>query len=160
VADQVAAIVAQLERETAKAGVALVLEIDKELRRAPSQGGTPVATGHARASWLPSVGSPATDEGTEPQHTAAVAALLGYRLADGNLYLTNNAPYIALLNLGWSKQAAIGFVEMAMDRALATIQRKFDGLKIEFGVSAFTDAAGAHAAEGIASSYSPFGGDE
>lgn len=153
------AVVAALERETAKAAKALILEIDRELRRSPKEGGTPVDTGHARASWLPSIGAPAQGEGDEATHAAAVASVLRYQLDDGNLFLTNNAPYIGLLNLGASDQAELGFVEAAQDRALTTIQARF-AVKIDVGVSSFTNDIGGAAAGNLASAFSPFGGDD
>ena len=58
---------------------ALVLEIDKELRRS-----TPVDTGHARANWVPSVGAPreVAVQGGEA-HAAGVAEVLSFRIGDG-----------------------------------------------------------------------------
>ncbi len=157
---QAAAIGAQLKREIEKAARALTLEIDHELRKDPSQGGTPVDTGHARANWLPSIGVPATAEThSAATHAAAVASLLGYRIENGALYVTNNVPYIGLLNLGHSSQAPLGFVELAMARAEQTIQTRYNTMTIELGLSSFGDAAGGIAARNMASAYSPFGGD-
>jgi len=163
---QVEAIMADLRRHAAKAGVALILEIDANLRQSPDRGGTPVLTGHARASWVPSAGEPYAGEPTganNGSHDAGVATLLRYSLEDGDLWLSNNAPYILFLNLGRSDQQVAGFIEACVDRGYATVQQRYDGLQIEVrthGVGTFVDSAGGAAAENLASAYSPFGADE
>ena len=53
---QVADILAGLEREVAHVVAVVVTEAVANLQEA-----TPVATGWARANWLPSVGQPATE---------------------------------------------------------------------------------------------------
>ncbi len=151
---QATSIVAALSRKTAKACKALILEIDANLREA-----TPVDTGHARANWVPSIGAPAVGEGGESAHAAGVAALLAYKLDQGDLFVTNNVPYIQQLDLGSSKQAPVGFVEVALDQAQATINSKY---ATQFNISTqgagtFSDDAGGYAAENMASYYSPFG---
>lgn len=153
---QAKAIAAALERETAKAIKALILEIDANLRKA-----TPVDTGHARASWVPSIGSPSSAEPSgksSSEHEAGVASVLRYKLGDGDLYVSNNVPYIHQLNLGHSKQAPVGFVEAAIDQAQATIQQRYSGLAIDIatrGAGTFSDDAGGAAAENLAEAYSP-----
>jgi hypothetical protein len=153
---QVDAVVAALERETAKAAKSLILEIDANLRKA-----TPVDTGHARASWLPSIGAPATDEPSgrsDADHATGVAAVLGFKLADGALYESNNAPYIQQLNLGSSTKAPVGFVETAIDQAQATIQSHYDSLQIDVttsGAGTASDDVGGAAAGNLAEAFSP-----
>lgn len=125
-----------LEAAVAKAAVALTLQIDHNLRRAPSAGGTPVDTNHARANWVPSIGAPYTGESdgtSDGQHAAGVAAVVSYRPSDGPLFVSNNVPYIAYLNMGSSTQAPAGFVERCIDEAEATIQARF-GLSLEVGI--------------------------
>lgn len=157
---------ADLRRKAAKAGTALILEIDANLRRSPDRGGTPVKTGHARASWVPSVGEPHEGEpigSSSSDHDAGVAALIAYKLEDGPLWLSNNCGYIQFLNLGLSDQQVVGFIEAAIDRGYATVQQRYDGMEIEIrttGAGTFSDFAGGAAAENLASAYSPFGGDE
>lgn len=159
--DQSGRFVDELTAGIAKASVALVLEIDRNLRRAPSAGGTPVDTGHARANWVPSVGQPYTGEvDGQAAHAAGVAAVVRYKPGQGSLFVSNNAAYITLLNLGWSPQAAVGFIEAAIESALATTQSKFDGYRLELGTrgaGSFGDAAGGIAASNMAGAYSPFG---
>lgn len=156
------ALVENLNKVIAKAVIALTLQFDSNLRRQPSAGGTPVDTGHARANWVPSVGAPYTAEASGASaHEAGVAAVISYKLSDGPLFVSNNAPYIGLLNIGSSKQAPAGFIEMAIDEAVAKVQSSFN---VDFGSAGgnfdrFVDAQGGRAAEGVAGSYSPFGGD-
>jgi len=157
------AIVAQIAAGVAKASVALTLEVDRNLRRAPSAGGTPVDTGHARANWVPSVGQPFTGEvDGQAAHAAGVAAVIRYKPGQGSLFVSNNAAYITLLNLGYSPQAAVGFIEAAIEEALATVQSKFNGMSINLGTrgaGSSSDTAGGFAAGNVASAYSPFGDD-
>lgn len=155
---QAAAIGASLKREVEKAAVALTLEIAANLRAAPADGGTPVDTGNARAHWIPSIGTPALalvsgDTGYGP----AAAGLLKFRLEDGALWVSNAVNYIGYLNL---HPRSFGFVEVAMAKAEATIQQRYDSFRIELGPSAFTQTAGGYGANNLASAYSPFGGDD
>lgn len=75
----------------------LARRIIAKLQRPPAQGGTPVDTGNARSRW--------------------VMADLGPQID-----IINDAPYIMRLNDGWSKQAPAGFVERAIDEALAEME--------------------------------------
>lgn len=100
------------------------------LQRAPSQGGTPVDTGWARANWIPSVGTPVNapagtradaeagkiDTNAVPQGVSQVLSYSSIKL--GNIYISNNVPYIELLNAGTSQQAPPMFVEMAIEKAI------------------------------------------
>lgn len=117
---------------------ATVLRIDANLRAPPEQGGTPVDTGFARASWAPSAGEPTDDR------RSGMASLLAYKLEDGPAYVSNGAAYVPRLNAGSSTQAPAMFIEACIDRALAEMQQ---------------DRGGAGAAN-LASAYSPFGDDE
>lgn len=107
----------------------LVLDIVANLQRAPSEGGTPVDTGWARANWVPNIGSPA--KGTAGSREQAEAGILtgasaagvatvvtSYRLSRGPVHITNNVPYILTLNEGSSKQAPRGFVQQAVRKAV------------------------------------------
>lgn len=155
------ALQAQIEKQIAQAYVALVLEIVAELKKSPGQGGTPVDTGHARANWVPSIGQPFAGE--VDTDADAVGRLLGYRLEQGTLWISNNAPYIELLDLGYSHQAPPGFIEAAIERAVATIQLRYQLLDIRIdtrGAGTFVDLKGGAAAQGIASTYSPLGGSD
>jgi hypothetical protein len=135
------------------AAKAFILELDKELRIA-----TPVNTGHARASWIPSVGHPitATIEGKSPSlHDAGVGRVLSYKIGDGALYISNAAPYVRCLNDGWSDQAPALFIEASIDRAMSTIKAK---LGVDFGQAQFRANVSA-GNENLASAYSPFADD-
>ena len=156
--DSAAGIAAALEKQVAKTAVALALQIDRNLRRAPSAGGTPVDTGHARANWVPSVGVPHTsDVDSDSAHAAGVAAVIGYQLGSGPIYVSNAAKYVERLNMGSSQQAPAGFVERCIDEAEQAVQAK---MNTPIGMSSTSaDDAGGRAAVGIADAYSPFGGD-
>lgn len=158
---QAAAIGEQLRATVAQACIALALEIDKELRR--SKVGTPVDTGHARAGWIPSVGSPNVTEvvGTDSSaHQAGVAQVLTFKLGAGVLWIASAVPYIRRLNEGHSKQAPALFVEAAIDRALVTIQARYaQRIDISPLASQIRSELGAPGAGNLASAYSPFGED-
>lgn len=156
---QSAAIGNQLRASIATIVKAMVLEIDANLRASPDQGGTPVDTGHARANWIPNIGTPAdasgnTDDGS---HDAGLARLLAYKLTDGPAYESNHVPYINSLNYGHSKQAPALFIESCVDKALATMQTRFGSAAIS--IDRFRDSVGSVGAENLASAYSPFGDD-
>jgi hypothetical protein len=132
----------------------LALEIDKELRRS-----TPVDTGHARRNWVPSVGTPNTSIAADDTASAAgVAAVLAYKLESGSLWVANVVPYIRSLNYGHSQQAPAGFVERAIDMAMAAVERK--GGDVTTMRKQFQDEVGGSAAGNVAGAYSPFGGSD
>lgn len=153
-----------MRRVVEQACKALVLEINRELRKSGS--GTPVDTGHARANWVPSVGQPYDGE-----HGPAVAALdaaegaaavLSFKLGDGALYITNNVPYLNALNYGHSKQAPRLFIEACVDRAIAKVQARFEG-RIDLDRVAILGSSaggmeylGGELAGNMADAYSPF----
>lgn len=85
---------------------------------------TPRDTGWAAANWVPSLGGAvqvtygsktAVDGGAQQRGLAAIA---GYRASDGLVFVTNNVPYIQLLNDGHSAKAPVGFVEISIDMAI------------------------------------------
>lgn len=65
--------------------------------KSPPPIGTPVDTGNARSRWVLAELGPAID-------------------------ITNDAPYIMRLNDGWSAQTPAGFIERAIDEALAEMR--------------------------------------
>ena len=90
---------------------------------------TPVDTGWARANWVPRIGQPfETTAGARPrsgstfqgggEQATGQAAVLRYKLPQGMVHITNNAPYIEALNEGHSQQEPAGFVQRAIARAL------------------------------------------
>lgn len=134
-------IAAELTAHVERAAKALVLAITANLIAA-----TPVDTGWARANWVPSIGAPATATAGSPeavstaQQEAGQAAVLAFKLAQGTLYVSNNVPYIGVLNYGRSQQAPAGFIERAVEQALAEIKRDFG---VDFGLEQFRAEAGA-----------------
>ena len=156
-----------IEKLLARVAKELTLEVAKELRRAPHEGGTPVDTGHARANWIPSVGVPHTGEVQgSAAYTAGSQQVMRFTLDAGALYVSNSVPYIRKLNEGHSKQAPRLFIEMAIDRALSTVNRRYAGRMSIDRASLLGQTAGgqellgAELAENLAGAYSPFGGDD
>lgn len=92
---------------------------------------TPIKTGWARANWVVSIGGPKTTVSGTPEtvgvargeQSASVARLLVYRTDQGDIWISNNVPYIQALNEGRSPQADAGFVEKAIDSAIRKIAR-------------------------------------
>tara|TARA_R110002167_G_scaffold93122_2_gene249823 strand:+ start:20235 stop:20648 length:414 start_codon:yes stop_codon:yes gene_type:complete len=108
----------------------LTLDVVANLTKAPSQGGTPVDTGWARANWIANVSSPSTDVVGSPgqagparaAQAASLGRVLGYKLAAGPVFISNNVPYIIRLNDGSSKQAPAGFVQAAIQLAVLQLR--------------------------------------
>jgi len=92
---------------------------------------TPVATGHARSNWVPSIDTPYAEvDGSRENvsHAAQAAGIveiqglgrardLSGRFVAREVYITNNVPYIRDLNGGGSAQAPPGFVQTAVEQA-------------------------------------------
>lgn len=99
---------------------------------------TPKDTGWAAANWIPSIGSPAiTNAGrlsnptprdaaaARRQQLSVLSRFKSYNVRSGkDLVVTNNVPYISLLNAGTSQQAPSAFVQKAIAGALARANRK------------------------------------
>lgn len=150
-------IAENLRREVANAARAMVLEIDKQLRKA-----TPVDTGHARRNWVPSVTSPHTGEAdSDADHAQGIAEVMRYTLDQGALWVSNTVPYINRLNYGHSQQAPSGFVERAVDVAVQAVRQRYEGRGIDVSDMAnrVRSQLGAAGAENLASAYNPMGGD-
>lgn len=125
--DQLSFIIADLARFTAQETLGLALDIQANL-----QEDTPRDTGWARANWVMSTGAALEDgqvaqtKDPTPAQVAQAAArqtesmdgVLGYTLAQGPIFTTNNVPYIGRLNEGWSKQAGAAFIQRSVGRAL------------------------------------------
>jgi hypothetical protein len=155
-----AAIGDALRKEVAHACRVLVLELDRELRRA-----TPVDTGHARRNWVPSVGQQLTEPvEDDAAHGAGIQQIIAYTLSQGALWVSNAVPYIQRLNYGHSTQAPAGFVEVAIDRAFATAREKLarKGSRVDLGAmhQQWKDEQAGTGADNVASAYSPFGGSD
>lgn len=90
---------------------------------------TPRDTGWAAANWVPNLGSATDSPVGSPQAVSAAGAaqqqglakVVGYRLPDGDVFISNNVPYIQKLNDGHSAQAPAGFVQAGIARALSAL---------------------------------------
>lgn len=105
------------------------LEVHEMLRSNPPTG-TPIDTGWASSNWTLSLDKPVdTVVGTKFAVTSeplGIAAALQFDIRQNTaIYCTNNVPYIARLNDGWSKQSPRGFVDAAID----AIQLKYGKVK-------------------------------
>lgn len=94
---------------------------------------TPVDTGRARANWVVSINAPASGERPMPSSPAAgasealeqgreVVGRYGTNSSHSAIHITNNLPYIGRLNAGSSAQAPAGFVEEAVQAAVAAVR--------------------------------------
>ena len=90
---------------------------------------TPKLTGWAENNWVANTGgafkgTAGTREEAElgnldyGPRKAGRAKIVGYKLAQGTIHVTNNIPYILPLNTGTSKQAPKFFVELAIDKSI------------------------------------------
>jgi len=119
-------LIRELKRRSGRAKIGALLEIHAQLVTT-----TPVDTGHASSNWVPSVGAPnrgIVGSPASPDRASAQTALAEIVAAggtDGDLYISNNVPYINRLNAGSSDQAPAGFVETAVSVGLAIARRKF-----------------------------------
>lgn len=99
---------------------------------------TPVDIGWARANWVPSIGSPIDNNAEQvsdpgPQNVASQraqqdAAILNvaanYELEKGEIFISNNVPYITKLNDGSSRKAPRGFVQQSIAKGIVDTVRK------------------------------------
>lgn len=103
----------------------ITLDIVANLTAAPSEGGTPVDTGWARANWIPVIGTQVGEPvGTREsvsdnaQKAAVARVVAAYRKELGPVTVGNPVPYIQFLNDGSSQQAPSGFVQRAIAKAV------------------------------------------
>lgn len=121
---QIRAIVDDLTGLASRAVAKIALDITANLVET-----TPVDTGWARSNWVPSIGAPETEVAGSPDsidqgaQRSGQASLLGYDIARGAVFVSNNVPYIQRLNDGSSAQAPRAFVQDAVDRAVGAAQR-------------------------------------
>ncbi len=101
-------------------------------------GATPVDTGWARTNWVPQVGSAFEGTaGTRPDAEAGnldrgpaeagIAEVRRYEVEQGDIHVTNNVPYIELLNGGSSSQAPSAFVQKEIVSAIESTIRGIRG---------------------------------
>lgn len=107
-------VIDDLRDFTARKSVGLALELHAELTES-----TPIDTGWARSNWQMVVGAPASGVVGSPENPGSPPMVTSYKLGQGPINITNNVPYIQRLNDGWSQQAPAGYVEAAIDRAIA-----------------------------------------
>lgn len=95
---------------------------------------TPRDTGWCRNNWIPEIGPGGDDpigSRNEGGVTAARAAqqqgiatiALSYKLGLGVITISNNVPYVTILNEGSSTQAPAGFVQAAILKAVESAGR-------------------------------------
>lgn len=123
-------VVNSLERFAGNVVKALVVEVHAMLVRAPSEGGTPVDTGFARANWVPSISVPFASVAGSQQAVSGATAQSGlaliatrYMLRDGPAFVSNNVKYIQRLNAGSSTQSPPAFVQKAIADAVRNVER-------------------------------------
>lgn len=132
--DEVENVIVELEEFTSGLIVKIALDVDANLRET-----TPIDTGWARANWVPAIGEPfaGNSESIKPKASdvqaqraiqqGGLAALFSYDLDDGLVFVTNNVPYIGVLNDGHSKQEPEGFVQRAITKAITSDLRNEQG---------------------------------
>lgn len=114
---------AELNGFTAKNIVAVVFDVSALLTK-----GTPRATSWAANNWVPQSGIPFRETVGSPDgnpsagatvRSSALASLASsYKIRDGDIFVSNNVPYIQPLNNGHSLQAPAGFVQIAVLKAV------------------------------------------
>ena len=116
---QIRAIVRGLNRVTSRVVAKITLDLVANLIET-----TPVDTGWAKANWVPRIGRTLNDPVGEPGTSDASEQLLGqarvlsYKVEEGKVFVTNNVPYIEILNEGHSPKQAAGFVQRAIRKAV------------------------------------------
>jgi hypothetical protein len=98
---------------------------------------TPVDTGRARSNWIVTIGRPSTEvispyspgskgsSGSENANAAIAqgSLVIAQRRSGEDISISNNVPYIGLLNQGSSAQAPAQFVQAAVQRAVAAVRK-------------------------------------
>lgn len=133
-ADQVAAITADLSLFLEGEVIALTLDINSTLIE-----NTPVDTGWAANNWVPSLNSvPANPpalagDRANPGEVAAAAGrkaqgigeVLGFKLdRDALIWVSNGVDYIQALNEGSSAKAPAAFVQASVEQAVGRANRR------------------------------------
>jgi len=96
---------------------------------------TPVDTGFARGNWIPGLNSPAiapvtTLDPTAQASPARITALAAFIRIGDTFYITNNAEYIALLDAGYSPQAAANYIARAVSTGVKRGIAKSSSLRV------------------------------
>lgn len=112
-------LIGEFKQFTEKNVIKLATEINSNLKAA-----TPKDTRWASANWIGNVGNPfrgvigSNNSVSESGYQEGLSELLKYKFGSGNVYISNNVPYIQRLNDGYSKQAPANFVQIEVRRAL------------------------------------------
>jgi len=121
--DRIKARKKEFEEGIAEKMKAITLEIHADLSE-----NTPVDTGWAASNWLIGITVPirtplGSPENIDPSSAInAIAKLSKYTYGKGDIFITNNVPYIQRLNDGHSDKAPAGFVEIAISKAAAKVK--------------------------------------
>jgi hypothetical protein len=83
--------------------------------------------GRARGNWLVNLGSAATGERASKDSSGSATIQTGMSSINGSapgvsIHITNNVPYIRPLNDGHSKQAPVGFIELAVMEGVRAVR--------------------------------------
>ena len=116
---EVTRLVSDLDRFIARAMTIFAINLHANLVKE-----TPVSTGWARANWQLKVGSPTTKPLGSRERPPALNTTPDIDYTDpsqGKVFVFNNVPYINELNAGSSRKAPAGFVEKAIEEALASV---------------------------------------
>lgn len=129
-------VTATLKAQTELLIKQIVLDIVANLRRAASEGGSPVDTGWLRANWVASIGQPfqgtvGTREQAEQGNVNNAAGsssasdfFTNYTLSSGNGYVSNNVPYTLLRNERGGKVAQKFFIQRAIKEAVDRARKR------------------------------------
>jgi hypothetical protein len=124
-------VIEAMKREVEETIIEFVTEITALLTEK-----TPFETGHARFNWLPSWGAPIEtvagevkegkggkrrSVGAKGEQKKLLDKILRYRLTDGDVFISNNVPYIVFLNYGTSEQAPRNYVQACVDQGIAIV---------------------------------------
>lgn len=95
---------------------------------------TPVDTGRARGNWQTTIGSPASGEIERLDRSGAasvseVVSVVGRSGLTDVVFLTNNLPYIGVLEYGHSRQAPRGMVRTSIAEFPYIVKRSESGTK-------------------------------
>lgn len=108
-----------VDEMASEAVINAALDLQGTLRSNPPVG-TPIDTGWASSNWTLSLDKPSSDVVGSKQAVSnqmhGIAEALQFDITKNrSIYCTNNVPYIARLNDGWSRQSPRGFVDAVID---------------------------------------------
>lgn len=126
--EDITAIIKELDEFVGGLAQRLNVNIVAELQKT-----TPVDTGWARANWVPSTTVPFSGTAgtrseaelgnidSQPQANGIAALASQYKLAFGDIFITNNVDYILKLNDGSSRKAPRFFVQSAISKSIVEL---------------------------------------